>query len=80
MLQTSDFGEMNRVMQMRDQLMETINDVIKNQLRRISDNQGSTKASVLYLNILNETKTMVLQSRNLLKSQKHFVAASLHEE
>jgi phosphate/sulfate permease len=79
MLQSSDFGEMNRVMQMRDQLMETISDVIKNQLRRINDNEGSTKASVLYLNILNETKTMVLQSRNLLKSQKHFVAASTHE-
>jgi phosphate/sulfate permease len=79
MLQTSDFGEMNRVMQMRDQLMETISEVIKNQLRRINGNEGSTKASVLYLNILNETKTMVLQSRNLLKSQKHFVAAGLHE-
>ncbi|MDR0907928.1 MAG: inorganic phosphate transporter [Rikenellaceae bacterium] len=79
MLQTGDFGEMNRVMQMRDELMETINDVIKNQLRRIADHAGSTKASVLYLNILNETKTMVLQSRNLLKSQKHFFAATTHE-
>ncbi len=75
MLQTSDFSEMDMVMHMRDQLMEMINDVIKNQLRRINDNEGSTKASVLYLNILNETKTMVLQSRNLLKSQKYFVAS-----
>jgi phosphate/sulfate permease len=79
MLQSSDFSEMNRVMQMRDQLMETISEVIKNQLRRINGNEGSTKSSVLYLNILNETKTMVLQSRNLLKSQKYFVAASNHE-
>ncbi len=79
MLQTSDFSDMDKVMHMRDELMEMINDVIKNQLRRINDNEGSTKASVLYLNILNETKTMVLQSRNLLKSQKYFVASGAAE-
>ncbi len=79
MLQTSDFSEMDKVMHMRDELMEMINDVIKNQLRRINDNEGSTKASVLYLNILNETKTMVLQSRNLLKSQKYFVSSGTAE-
>ena len=33
----------------------------------------STKASALYLNILNETKNMVLQSRNLLKAQAYFL-------
>ncbi len=33
----------------------------------------STRASVLYLTILNETKTMVLQARNLLKSQRYFL-------
>ena len=30
---------------------------------------------MLYLTILNETKSMVLQSRNLLKSQQYFLAA-----
>lgn len=75
MLQTSDFSDMEVVMQMRDALMEMLNDVIRNQLRRINGNEVSAKASVLYLNILNETKTMVLQSRNLLKSQKYFVAS-----
>ncbi len=75
MLETNDFSEMERVMQMRDRLMEMISEVIKNQLRRIQGESGSTKTSVLYLGILNETKTMVLQSRNLLKSQKYFVAS-----
>ncbi len=28
---------------------------------------------MLYLTILNETKNMVLQSRNLLKSQQYFL-------
>ncbi len=74
MLQTNDFSEMSHVMEMRDRLMEMISEVMKNQLRRIkSQAGGSTKASVLFFNILTETKTMVLQSRNLLKSQKHLV-------
>ena len=34
---------------------------------------STTRSSILYLTIINETKTMVLQSRNLLKAQKYFV-------
>ncbi len=75
MLETNDFSDMDKVMHGRDRLMEMIGDVIKRQLRRIQGEKGSTKTSVLFLNILNETKTMVLQSRNLLKSQKYFVSA-----
>ncbi len=73
MLETNNFRDMDKVMEGRDRLMEMINEVIKRQLRRIQGEKGSTKTSVLFLNILNETKTMVLQSRNLLKSQKYFV-------
>ncbi len=76
MLETNDFRDMDKVMTGRDRLMEMIGDVIKSQLRRIQGEKGSTKTSVLFLNILNETKTMVLQSRNLLKSQKYFVDAT----
>ena len=49
-------------------------EAIKSQLRRINgDETVSTRASVLYLTILNETRTMVLQLRNLLKAQRHFL-------
>ncbi len=77
MLRTKDFSDLNLVLEMRDRLFDTIVEAIKNQLRRINGNTGaSTRASVLYLTILNETKTMVLQSRNLLKSQQHFLTHS----
>jgi Na+/phosphate symporter len=75
MLETNDFADMDKVMTGRDKLLEMIGDVIKRQLRRIQREKSSTKTSVLFLNILNETKTMVLQSRNLLKSQKYFVGS-----
>ena len=54
-------------------LFVTIDDAVKSQLRRIQNKATSTKASMLYLTILKETKTMVLQSRNLLKSQRSFM-------
>ncbi|MDR2890474.1 MAG: inorganic phosphate transporter [Alistipes sp.] len=75
MLDTNDFSDMEAVMNGRDKLLEMLSDVVKHQLRRIQGEKGSTKTSVLFLNILNETKTMVLQSRNLLKSQKNFISA-----
>ena len=73
MLSTNDFDGIDTVMRMRDRLFEAIDEAIKHQLKRIKSKQSSTKASMLYLNILNETKNMVLQSRNLLKSQKYFI-------
>ena len=73
MLKTNEFGDLDEVLTMRDNLFEMIADAIKNQLRRIKTKSTSTKASMLYLNILSETKTMVLQSRNLIKSQKYFI-------
>ena len=79
MLQANDFANIDLVLAMRDDLFELIAQAIKNQLRRIQNNSTSTKASMLYLTILNETKTMVLQSRNLLKSQKYFVEAQRTE-
>ena len=80
MLQANDFANIDLVLAMRDDLFELIAQAIKNQLRRIQNNSTSTKASMLYLTILNETKTMVLQSRNLLKSQKYFVEAQRTEK
>ena len=74
MLSSENFADLDLVLEMRDRLFDTIVGAIKNQLRRIhEDPSGSTRASVLYLTILNETKTMVLQARNLLKSQRYFL-------
>ena len=74
MLSSKDFSDLDLVLVMRDQLFDTIVEAIKSQLRRINSNpSGSTRASVLYLTSLNETKTMILQSRNLLKSQHYFL-------
>lgn len=73
MLRDGDFSDIDLVLSLRDQLFEAIAEAIKSELARINEARSNTKASMLYLTILNETKNMVLQSRNLLKSQQYFL-------
>lgn len=73
MLRTRTFDSMDRVLNMRDEMFDLIDEVMQNQLRRLRDNGGSSSANMLFFNILTETKTMVLHSRNIMKSLEHFV-------
>jgi len=45
----------------------------KTQLRRIKNGELSTRNSILYLNFLTETKNLILNAVNLLKSQRDFI-------
>ena len=73
MLREKDFSKLDDVLVMRDQLFDTIAESIKNQIRRLKTQEGSTKASALVMNILSDTKVIVLQARNLLKSGAYFL-------
>lgn len=73
MLQHNDYADFDAIVELRDELFESISEAIANQLRRIRTRKTSTKTNILYLNILSETKTIVLQSRNLVKSQRYFL-------
>ena len=72
MMRSKNFTDLDKVLEMSERLFDTIVAAIKSQLRRM-DEKSSTKACLLYLSILNETKSMVLQARNLLKSQSYFL-------
>lgn len=72
-LKNNDFSEVDYIVALRDELFVTISEAMTNQLLRIKHKESSTKASMLYITILNETKTMVLHSRNLVKSQRYFL-------
>ena len=73
MLRTRSFENMESVMTKRDELFNFIDEVMQNQLRRLRDTGGSSSANMLFFNILTETKTMILHSRNIMKSLEHFV-------
>jgi len=74
MLETSNFDDLDAVMTMRDDLFDMISDAMLEQIRRTKKGRTSSKAGTLFFEITSETKTMMLQSRNLLKSQKLFVS------
>jgi len=74
MLETSNFDDLDTVMSMRDDLFDMISEAMLAQIRRTKKGQTSSKAGTLFFEITSETKTMMLQSRNLLKSQKLFVS------
>ena len=73
MLSTGNMTDIDEVLTMRDLLFDRIAQSTKEELKRITDGESNARAGMLYLNILSETKTMVLQSRNLLKSRRYFM-------
>ena len=76
MLAKKDFSQLDDVMVKRDDLFDTIAEIIKNHIKRVrNDSTSSSRASALFLNILSETKTMVLQARNMIKSEAYFLNA-----
>lgn len=76
MLAKKDFCQLDDVMVKRDDLFDTIAEIIKNHIKRVrNDSTSSSRASALFLNILSETKTMVLQARNMIKSEAYFLNA-----
>ncbi len=75
MLKTKDFAELDSLINLRHELSGKFADATKKQLKRIKANAAgnSSRSSMLYLNILNETKTIVLQSKNLMNAQSYFL-------
>ena len=73
MMSRGNFDDIDSVLDMRDELFDRIAASTKAELARITDGESNARSGMLYLNILSETKTMVLQSRNLLKSHRRFM-------
>ena len=73
MFTSSDFSTIDEVLVMRDNLFERLAQSTKEELSRINTGESNSRTGMLYLSIISETKTMVLQSRNLLKSRRYFI-------
>ncbi len=73
MFTSNDFSTIDEVLVMRDNLFERLAQSTKEELARITAGESNSRAGMLFLGIISETKTMVLQSRNLLKSRRYFI-------
>ena len=73
MLRTSNYTDFERVLAKRDSLFDLFAENIKSQIKRVKANESGTRNSILYLDIVSETKSMLLQSRNLMRAQRLFL-------
>jgi Na+/phosphate symporter len=71
-IKANDYGKVQALISEQQDILKMLDTIRKNQVKRIKSNEVGTRNSMLYLNILAETKNMLLQLINLLKSQRDF--------
>lgn len=73
MIMKTQFLAIDHVREQQDYLFKQIVKLNKEQLKRIKKKNDSTKASVLFINLLQETKAMSISIVNVLKSYRDFM-------
>ncbi|MEA3448593.1 MAG: inorganic phosphate transporter [Bacteroidota bacterium] len=72
MIMKEQFDAVDYVKEQLDYLTDVIAKLKKDQLKRIKKKKDSTKASVLFINLLQENKLLAISVVNLLKSYRDF--------
>lgn len=72
MEKTGDYSKFNKVTNLRDFILELNPKLTKRQIKRVKEGVSSTRNSILFLNLVNESKIVTLQSGNLIKSHRNF--------
>lgn len=79
-IQNNDFEDIVNVIYLQETLLIAIEDFRKKQLKRIKNKEAGTKNSMLFITILAETKNLLLNTINLVKSQRDFIIYSTTSE
>ncbi len=69
----SDFSKQNDVLELQKRSLDFLENSRKAQIRRIKSGTVGTRNSILYLNLISETKNLLLQTGNLFKSERDFI-------
>lgn len=72
-IERSRFDHLDSIVESQQQMIEVMKKARKAQIKRIKTGEAGTRNSVLYLNILTESKNLVLNTINLYKSQRDFI-------
>ncbi|HSG67629.1 MAG TPA: inorganic phosphate transporter, partial [Bacteroidales bacterium] len=67
------YTELDKILAIQVDLIKTIEQVNKKQIKRIKHQEAGTKNSLMYLGILTELKNILFYTVNLLKSQRDFI-------
>ena len=71
-LKSNHFDNIRQSFDKQAILIDSIDSIRKKQIKRIKKGASGTKATILYLDLLTETKNLVLQSGNILKAYRDF--------
>jgi len=72
-LKEKRYDNLDELIAKRKLLLEKLKTLEKNQIKRIKNNSVSTRNSILYFNIITETKSLLLHLINVVKAQRDFV-------
>ena len=68
-----NYDQEHHILEHQQRIMELIPLLRKKQVKRIKNEQASTKASLLYFSLIHESKNLLLHMINLLKSHRDFI-------
>jgi len=71
-IQSQDYSSLNEAIEKQQTILNFIDSSRKKQVKRIKANEVGTRNSMLFLSILAESKSLLLQLINLLKSHRDF--------
>ena len=67
------FTDLDNIIREQHELLERVEKFKKRQVKRIKNNEVGTRNSMLYFNLMEEIKNMLLYTINLLKAQRDFI-------
>ncbi|HRW96120.1 MAG TPA: inorganic phosphate transporter [Bacteroidales bacterium] len=73
-IKTKKYSDLEQIIHKQQELLQMIAEYRKNQVLRLKEKELHTRTSLLYFDLLAETKNLLLYSVNLLKSQRDFIS------
>lgn len=72
-LKEKRFDDLDELIDKRNRLVDNLKELEKAHIKRIKYNTVSTRNSILYFNIISETKSLLLNLINVVKAQRDFI-------
>lgn len=70
------FGQVDNLIEQRDQIVANLEKIEITQIKRIKAREVNTRNSVLFFNVITETKNMLLHAINLIKAHRDFITVT----
>jgi phosphate/sulfate permease len=76
LIKENKFSQMESLINQRNQIMNLLEQMEVAQIKRIKARDVNTRNSVLFFNIITETKNMLLHAINLMKAHRDFITVT----